>query len=367
MSVYRRGMRIAPGLLGFALLAACTSEFTFSDSVNSRLFEIKPRAEFGDELSTPYVIGAEFEVFVEDNEQETDFVGWKIESTNPKVLRLRDEPYRIGDHIIGLDVAAAGEGTAELLLRDNFGEIRGTAAVEVLRPTRAKLFAAPVYALENPDFRGETARPRILAGGTATFAVEYLHDDIRLQGATTIRAEGTDALDAAVRSSEVAHNRNWVQFTPVREGEHTAELWLGERMVESVTIDGVGPGAIFGVELIHSDPATPDELAGEWLLVAQAVSEDKVPVYGVDFEWMLEERGAYVVPGDVFLYEHDEEEKFRRVTARAYGVETTISVRIADGEPASSNDTAMTCSVSGSSCPVWALSLVLLGFRRRRR
>jgi MYXO-CTERM domain-containing protein len=359
-------MRIAPGLLGFALFAACTSEFTFSDSVNSRLFEIKPRAEFGDELSTPYVLGAEFEVFVEDNEQETDFIGWSITSTNPKVLRLRDEPYRTGEHILALDVAAAGEGTAELLLHDNFGELRGSAAVEVLRPTRAKLFAAPIYALENPDFRGETARPRVLAGGTATFAVEYLHDDIRLQGATDIKVESTGALEGAVRSSELAHNRNWVQFTVEREGEHTAELWLGDRMVERVTVDGVGPGAIAGIELIDSDPATPDELAGEWLLVAQAVSEDKVPVYGVDFEWMLEERGAYVIPGDVFVYEHDDEEKFRRVTARAYGVETQISIRVADGEPASSNDTSLTCSVGGSSSP-WALALVLFALGRRRR
>lgn len=359
-------MRIAPGLLGFALLAACTSEFTFSDSVNSRLFEIKPRAEFGDELSTPYVVGAEFEVFVEDNEGETDFAGWKIESTNPRVLRLRDEPYRMGEHIVGLDVEAAGEGAAELLLRDNFGEIRGSAAVEVLRPTRAKLFAAPIYALENPDFRGEVARPRILAGGTATFAVEYLHDDIRLQGSTKIRAEGTDALEAAVRSSELAHNRNWLQLTVAREGEHAAELWLGETMVERVTVDGVGPAAIAGIELIDSDPATPDELAGEWLLVAQAVSEDKQPVYGVDFEWTLAEFGAYVVPGDVFVYEHDDQEQFRRVTARAYGVEAAISVRVAAGEPASSNDTSLTCSVTGSSSP-WMLALVLLGLGRRRR
>lgn len=359
-------MRIAPGLLGLALLAACTSEFTFSDSVNSRLYEIKPRAEFGDELSTPYVLGAEFEVFVEDNEQETDFAGWTIETTNPKVLRVNDVPYRMGEHIVGLDVAAAGEGTAELLLRDSFGEIRGTAAVEVLRPTRAKLFAAPIYALENPDFRGETARPRILAGGTATFAVEYLHDDIKLQGATQVKVESSDALEATVRSSELAHNRNWLQFTALREGEHQAELYLGDRMVERVTIDGVGPGAIAGIELIDSDPATPDELAGEWLLVAQAVSEDKVPVYGVDFEWALSEFGAYAVPGDVFVYEHDEQENFRRVTARAYGVEQSISVRVAAGEPASSNDTSLTCSVTGSSSP-WALALVLLALRRRRR
>lgn len=357
-------MRFA--LLGLALLAGCTSEFTFTDSVNSKLFEFKPRAEFGDELSVPYVLGAEFEVFIEDNEGETDFVGWNIESTNADVLRFREAPYSLGAHTIAIDVAAAGEGTAELLLRDPSGEIRGSAAVEVLRPTRAKLFAAPIYALENPDFRGETAGPRILVGGTATFAVEYLHRDTRLQGATKIRAEGDASLEAAVRHSELADNRNWLQLTVGALGRQRAALLLGDQVVEEIVVEGVGPGAIAGIELIDGDANTPDELAGEWLLVAQAVSEDKTPVYGVDFEWELPGHGSFEVPGDVFVYEHDPDEQFKRVTARAYGVDAAISVRAAAGEPASSNDASMTCSVAGGASSSWLLALVLLGLRRRR-
>ncbi|MDC0670241.1 MYXO-CTERM sorting domain-containing protein [Nannocystis radixulma] len=358
-------MRVASTLLGLSLLAACTSEFTFTDSVNSRLYEFKPRAEFGDELSTPYVLGAQFEVFVEDNDQETDFVDWKVESTDPKVLQLRAAPYRMGAHILAVEVAAAGEGVTELLLRDTSGAIRGSAAVEVKRPTRAKLFAAPIYALDNPDFRGETPRPRIVVGGTATFAVEYLHNDIRLQGSTDIQAVGSTAIDAAVRHSELVDNRNWLQVSVGAEGRHSAELWLGDLLVEQIDIHGVRPSMIAGVELIDGDPITPDELAGEWLLVAQAVAEDKEPIYGVDFDWALPDRG-FTEPGDVFIYEHDPDQEFRRVTARAYGVESGVSVRIAAGEPASSNDTSLTCSVTGGPAP-WALGLLLLGLRRRRR
>lgn len=360
-------MRVIPGLLGLVLLAGCTSEFTFTDSVSSRFFEFKPRSEFGDELGVPYVLGAQFEVFVEDNERETDFVGWKIESTDEKVLRFRETPYLLDANVLAVEVAAAGEGTAELLLRDDHGEIRGSAAVEVQRPNRAKLFAAPIYALDNPDFRGETPRPRLLAGGLATFAVEFLRDDVRLQGSTSIRAVGSAGLDAAVQGSEVAHNRNWLQVSAATVGRHSVELWLGETLVEQVDVEGVGPGAIAGIELIDADADTPDELAGEWLLVAQAVSEDKQPVYGVDFEWNLPGRG-FEVPGDVFVYEHDEEEKFQRVTARAYGVEAAISVRVADGEPASSNDTTLSCDVTGGASP-WGLGLFVLlwGVGRRRR
>ncbi len=364
-SAYRGGMRHA--LLGLALFAGCTSsEFTFTDSVNSRVFEFKPRAEFGDELSVPYVLGAEFEVYIEDNERETDFAGWKIETTNDKVLRFRDAPYGLGEHTIALDVAAAGEGTAELLLRDPQGEIRGSAAVEVMRPTRAKLFAAPIYALDNPDFRGEVAGPRILVGGTATFAVEYLHRDTKLQGSTRIVAEGSDRLDAVVRHSELADTRNWLQLTVAGEGRHQAVLKLGDTVVEEVQVEGVGPSAIAGIEMIDGDAGTPDELAGEWLLVAQAVGEDKRPIYGVDFEWDLPGR-AFEIPGDIFVFEHDPEEQFQRVTARAYGVEAAISVRAAAGEPASSNDTSLTCSVTGDApSSGWLLALVLLGLRRRR-
>jgi MYXO-CTERM domain-containing protein len=358
-------MRVASTLLGFVLLAACTSEFTFTDSVNSRLYEFKPRAEFGDELSTPYVLGAQFEVFVEDNDRETDFVGWKVEVVDPRVLRLRGEPYRMSPHILALDVVAAGEGVTELLLRDTAGAIRGSAAVEVKRPTRAKLFAAPIYALDNPDFRGETPRPRILVGGTATFAVEYLHEDTRLQGSTAIQVVGSRGVEASVRQSELAHNRNWLQLTVAEEGRHSAELWLGDAMVEQVEIEGVRPSMIAGIEMIAGDASDPEELAGEWLLVAQAVSEDKQPIYGVDFEWAVPEH-AFAEPGDVFVFEHDPDEQFRRVTARAYGVEASKSVRVAAGEPVSSNDTSLACSVTGGPAP-WALGLLLLGLRRRRR
>lgn len=358
-------MRVAHTLLGFVLLAACTSEFTFSDSVNSRLYEFKPRAEFGDELSTPYVLGAEFEVFVEDNDRDTDFIGWKVEVVDPRVLRLRDEPYRMSPHILGVDVIAAGEGVTELLLRDSNGTIRGSAAVEVKRPTRAKLYAAPIYALENPDFRGETPRPRILVGGTATFAVEYLHRDIRLQGSTAIQVVGSAGVDASVRHSELVHNRNWLQLTVAEEGRHSAELWLGDSLVEQVDIEGVRSSAIAGIEMIDGGATTPDELAGEWLLVAQAVSEDKQPIYGVDFEWVLPGH-AFAEPGDVFVYEHDPDQQFHRVSARAYGVESIRSIQVAAGEPASSNDTSLTCSVAGGPAP-WALGLLLLGLRRRRR
>lgn len=365
MSVYVGRMRLTSMFLGLVLLAACTSEFTFSDSVNSRLYEFKPRAEFGDELSTPYVLGAQFEVFVEDNEQEADFVGWQIESTNARVLHMRADPYRMGANILVVDVEAIGEGVTELLLRDTAGTIRGSAAVEVKRPTRAKLFAAPIYALDNPDFRGETPRPRILAGGTATFAIEYLHDDLRLQGSSSVHAEGSAGIDATIRHSELVDNRNWLQVSVNGEGPHSAEIWLGDQLVEQVDIEGVHPRAIAGVEIIDGDAGTPDEAAGEWLLVAQAVSEDKQPVYGVDFEWALPDR-AFVEPGDVFIYEHDRDQEFRKITARAFGVESAISVQVAAGEPASSNDTSLTCAIT-SATPPWAFGLLLLGLRRRRR
>jgi hypothetical protein len=358
-------MRVASVALGLVLLAGCTSEFTFTDSVNSRLFEFKPRADAGDELSTPYVLGAKFEVFVEDNEEETDFVDWSIEVVDPKVLQIADAPYRLSPHILGVEVIAAGEGVTELLLRDTTHTIRGSAAVEVKRPTRAKLFAAPIYALENPDFRGETPRPRILVGGTATFAVEYLHKDLRLQGSTELQVEGTRELDASVRHSELADNRNWVQFTVLTEGRHQAQLNLGGLPVETVDIDGVRTSMIAGVELIDGDPGTPQEEAGEWMLVAQAVSEDKQPVYGVDFEWSLPDRG-FVEPGDVFIYEHDPEQEFQRVTARTFGVETSMSVRAAAGQPMSSNDTSLTCSFTRGAGPSWLFALLLLGLRRRR-
>lgn len=352
-----------------ALLGGCTSEFAFTDSVNSRFLERAPRVDFGDELSTPYVLGARFTIYIEDRERDANFKGWTVRVTEPGVLALRDQaPRWVDAHTLALDLEAAGAGTTELLLIDPGGEVRGSAAAEVRAPTRARLYAAAIAALEDDDFRGETPHPQLLAGGTGSFVVQYLADDLRLQGSTQLEVATTPALEAAVVHSRAADNRDIVQISAGEPGLEALDLWVGGQLLQRVEVDVVGPEAVAAIDLIHRKGASTAEGEGDWLVVAQAYDDLRDPIYGVGFGWDLEGQ-TFEQAGDVLVYAHDpERDSLKLVTAWAAGIEASMSVFAADAEVFTSNDEAFNCSVAGGrGAPLWALVLLLGVGRRRRR
>lgn len=352
------------------LLGGCTSDYTFTDSVNSRGLMFMPRSEFGDELSTPYVVGARFTIYILDSQRDTDLTGWKVVATNPAVMQiLNQEPRRVDSSTLELDVVAVTPGTTELLLQDAGNELQGSAAVEVRVPNRVKLFASAIAALENPDYLGETPRPVLMAGGVASFAVQYFDGDLRLQGSTDLKVETSKAMAAEIEQSEVVNNRDVLQLAASDQtGLHAVDLLLGKTRLQTISVEVLRPSAIAGIELIHKKGSTPDEAAGEWLVVAQAVDDTRRPVYGVDFDWAFGGR-PFANSGDVLVYEHDPDpDKLTRVTARAGAFDAGISLQAADAEVFTSNDEAFNCSVTGDApAPWWALCVLLPWWRRRSR
>ena len=357
-------------LVAVALLGGCTSEFVFTDSVNSSSLGVAPRAEFGDELSTPYVLGARFTTYIEDRDRDTNFTGWTVRVTDPRVLGLREEePRWVDEHTLALDLEAVGAGTTDLLLLDPSGVVQGSASAEVRVPTRAQLFASAIAALEDEDFRGETPHPQLLAGGTASFVVQYLADDLRLQGSTQLEVSTTPAIDAVVQHSRAADNRDILQVTAGEPGLEALELWVGGVQLQRVEVDVVGPEKVAAIDLIHRRGESSAEAEGDWLVVAQAYDDLRVPVYGVGFGWDLEGR-TFDQAGDVLVYAHDpDRDSLKRVSAWAAGIEASMLVFADDAEVFTSNDDAFNCSVvAGRGAPWWMLALLLgVGRRRRRR
>ncbi len=357
-------------LVAVALLGGCTSEFVFTDSVNSSSLGVAPRAEFGDELSTPYVLGARFTTYIEDRDRDTNFTGWTVRVTDPRVLGLREEePRWVDEHTLALDLEAVGAGTTDLLLLDPSGVVQGSASAEVRVPTRAQLFASAIAALEDEDFRGETPHPQLLAGGTASFVVQYLADDMRLQGSTQLEVSTTPAIDAVVQHSRAADNRDILQVTAGEPGLEALELWVGGVQLQRVEVDVVGPEKVAAIDLIHRRGESSAEAEGDWLVVAQAYDDLRVPVYGVGFGWDLEGR-TFDQAGDVLVYAHDpDRDSLKRVSAWAAGIEASMLVFADDAEVFTSNDDAFNCSVgAGRGAPWWMLALLLgVGRRRRRR
>ena len=354
------------------MLGGCTSEFAFTDSVSSRFVQEAPRAEFGDELSTPYVLGSEFTVYVEDRQRGESMVGWTVRVTDPTILALRDPaPRWVDPHTLALDVRATSAGSTELLLLDAHGEVKGSGAVEVRVPTRVKLFATAIAALEDPDFKGETPRPQVLAGGTASFAVQYLADDLLLQGSTRVELAMEPTIVAEVVRSPAIDNRDILQITAGEPGRDTIALWLGEHALGTVDVEVVGPDRVAAIDLIDRKGSRRSEEAeeeGDWLVVAQAYDEDRAPIYGVGFEWSLPGRSFEQI-GDILVYEFDADPSRRKdVVARAAGREATVSLPAFDAEVYTSNDEAFNCNVgTGGGGALWAVLLACMGVRRRRR
>lgn len=355
-------------LVAVALLGGCTSEFVFTDSVNSSSLGVAPRAEFGDELSTPYVLGARFTTYIEDRDRDTNFTGWTVRVTDPRVLALREEePRWVDEHTLALDLEAVGAGTTELLLLDPGGVVQGSASAEVRAPTRAQLFASAIAALEDEDFRGETPHPQLLARGTASFVVQYLADDLRLQGSTQLEVSTTPAIDAVVQHSRAADNRDILQVTAGEPGLEALELWVGGVQLQRVEVDVVGPEKVAAIDLIHRRGESSAEAEGDWLVVAQAYDDLRVPVYGVGFGWDLEGR-TFEQAGDVLVYAHDSDrDSLKRVSAWAAGIEASMLVYADDAEVFTSNDDAFNCSVGAGRGAPWWMLLLLLGVGRRRR
>ncbi len=363
-------MRIATLSFAAVLFGGCTSEYAFTDSVSSRARELAPRAEFGDELSTPYVIGTEFTVYVEDRQRDESMIGWTVRVTDPSVLKLRSrEPRWFDAHTLAIDVVAEGVGSTELLLLDANGEVKGSAAAEVRMPTRIKLFATAITALEDEDFAGETPHPQILTGGTASFLIQYIDDDLVLQGSAPIKLAMEPTIVAEVVESPLVDDRDILQITAGDPGRDRIDLYLGEMLLQTVDVEVVNPYQVAAIDLIERKASvTDDEEDGEWLVVAQAYDEWRRPIYGVGFEWEFPGR-AFEQVGDLLFYEHDPDPaKRKRVIARAAGREATVSLQAADGEVYTSNDAAFNCNAAGrSGAPLWALVLVACMGRRRRR
>ena len=167
----------------------------------------------------------------------------------------------------------------------------------------------------------------------------------------------------------MVNNRNVVRFaTGESTGLHAMDVMIGKIRLQTITVDVVRPSAIAGIELIHRKGSSPDEAEGEWLVVAQAHDDARRPVYGVDFDWQFPGR-TFLNSGDVLVYEYDPDpEKLQRVTAFAGAYEASITVQAADAEVFTSNDEAFNCNAAGDArAPWWALGLLALGLRRRRR
>lgn len=395
-----------PLLASLALLGGCKQpELRFEDDLDFEydlLDLFVPDVEYGDGLHNPYLAGAEFEIYIWDDNDVTSFKGWTVRSSDENVLQIvstrrvaydwdtveehyPDHPFihedDDEDYALVVWVKAVGPGTAELSAYDRTEDNWGTATIEVAVPNEIVLRPAGEVFIEgsNVDAAPLDATPQMIGGGTATFLVDWLHDGRPLagDGVGTAASPSPLILDLWGRQSYFEEKRDWLTIstdsldTPEASESASVEISVNGYFAQTIDFTIVGDAAVEELRLREPDDSTGIE--GEWRTVlASAHDAEGEQICGVEFDWDLDganEPGE----GDMFRYLFDP--AVESVLGAEYAgtrVEATIHGDV--GYVASSNDyPEFTCSCSadfdapGRGIGFAGLSLLaLLGVRRRR-
>ncbi len=384
-----RLIRSTPLLLALTLcVTACGPQIRFSDSVDDN-FDLRLSWFYDDNLSAPYVAGAEFRIYAYDRSEDNDLSGWTLATRDPNVLAIVDQYVEQDDidededdnnqsDVIVAQVFAVGEGTAILEVYDDSGSFVRATEVEVLQPDRLELRAA------GPLFVDDESRvpsrvddsPKIISAGTATFLVDWYRGERKLSGAGTLGlATAHDAVDDLwARRTYLDEDRDWATIT-MAEGVSAAdqvvtpiEFWANGLPVATLDFSVVGPDAVVEVELVGESEADADD--DDLLVVlAQAFDDEGESIWGVGFDWDLDdvdEPGE----GDLFRYWF-ERSHWSTLAAEYNGVRGEAQIQGVEGFVDSSNDISCVCSTHedapGRGTALGLLGLAALGLVRRRR
>lgn len=391
--------------LALIVLTGCKQpELRFEDDLDLEfdLLDIfVPDVELGEGLHNPYLAGAEFEVYIWDDNDVTSFEGWEVRSSDPsiiEVLSTRREEFdwnTVGefypdhplyhdddedDYVLIVRVRAGDPGTAELSAYDRTDDRHGTAEIEVQVPNEVQLRpAGPVFLQRDEIVAQLDADPMLIGGGTATFLVDWLRDGVPLAGDGTVSATSPSGLilDLWGRETFYDEKRDWLTIStdavaPDAAEVATVDVYINGNVAESIDFTIVGDDAVESLQLQGREEAPVFlGIEGEWIpVLASALGLDGETIYGVAFDWDLDgvdEPGE----GDLFRYRFDSD-VVSLLGAEYAGMRVEATIHGDEGFVDTTNNVPGSCFCSasaegtGSGIGFGLLSLMGLGFVRRR-
>ncbi|MBX3275596.1 MAG: hypothetical protein KF729_35380 [Sandaracinaceae bacterium] len=354
--------RFASLALVAAALAGCHGA-RLADDIDLEL-DFNPLRGPSDRLHSPYVAGARFTVYTIGVDRE-DREGWTVASSDESILSVLEE--RTGGEA---RVRASAPGTVSLILRDERGDEVHRARVEVLQPDRLELVAHGPLLVRRPELQPpSTDELQVLAGGSATFLVEWYADGDQLFGNEALSATSDDGVRAEPRQSYLFENREWVTLHAETPGRHEVRLFANDVLTRTITVVVVEESAIDRVELHGEDERGARD--GDPLVVyAQAYAADGTPIYGVEYAWDLDGRAQEGL-GDLFRYNFDSTRR-RMLGAHHDDLDAFAEIQAREGFVDSTN--RIGCSAApgargplGASLAVLAAAALALTRRRRAR
>jgi hypothetical protein len=352
-------------------LSGCGSLY-LTDDVDLT-FDFHPLVGPSDDLHSPYVKGAKFNLFVHESQQSRVRPSWRIASEHPGILAVTDvrvEEYESSGErrrYLSARAAAVGEGATHVVVLDDGGEVVHRAPVEVLRPDRIDLLAHGPLLVRRPPAQALTTEAQVLRGGTATFLARYYRGGRQLSGNGVLGAmvpagANPPPVTARIVKSFLFEDRDWLQVTAARDGQGPmppttvdVQLLADGEPAGRVRVIAVDEAAIARVALSAEEARGAEN--GQWLVVlAEAFDAQGRPVYGVTYTWNFggkPEQGL----GDLYRYEY-EEGMHKLLTATHGGMSAGAMIEARKGFVSSTN--RIGCAVASPRTPTIGPLLLLL-------
>jgi hypothetical protein len=375
----------APLLLLAGLASSGCARVTMADDIDID-FDFAPLIGPSDDLHSPYVKGASVRVYARSTDSHEKMIGWTIESSDPTVfalVRLHPNAYATGectqtgggiscagdgsDAYPGLaaDFHAAGPGSAVLTVRDGSGAVLDARPVEVAVPDHAVLLAHGALLIGHPE-QAPVDEPRILAGGTATFMVEWHAGATVLSGNGVLSVDAPVGLAATPETTSFLEDREWLALTPSTPGAATITVYADGTRVEQRTVTAVAASEVDHVTIAGEDEGHAHK--GDWLVaLAEAWDGAARSIFGIDYTWNVDGVQQFGA-GDLYRYEY--EPGLPRVLSASFaGMSASASIHAGAGFVDSTNNIG--CSLGGGrrgagATALFAAPALALLWRRRR-
>jgi hypothetical protein len=279
------------------LVAGCNPgrSVTMADS-----FDLDVFGPHEDDLHSPYVVGAQFQITITDTNSPTgNAYDLTLVSSNPAVLTAMP----------GGSVTALSPGQTTLTAQDSQGNVLDSHVVTVALPDTVGIYAEGPLLIGGPDAGVALSQASIIAGGEATFLVRYFAAGTELYGNHALDPAGLGGVLATTTSASFASARDFLQVTPIMGAAgQSVTLSVGGSVLGSLPVTGVDPSVVTGISIEQQDPSSA--ASGDTLyLYAHAVDQTADDIYGVSFTWSAngQDESAGLLgegedPADLFFY-----------------------------------------------------------------
>ena len=365
-------MRLAYAFALIALASGCNKNPYFSDDEGAT----RPSAGLGehpDELSLPYALGTQVGIGVKQLDSG-EAASWTVVSDTPGVVSV-DKIDRAADGITA-QVTAHAEGEAVIHLKDGAGGEQRSATLSVRAPDHAKLYAhGPLRILgdDQSAFPGaEVSELRMVAGGTAVYAVAYFRGDQRVWGRGLCSAQANAQASFQDSTTSGAPSNEFLEVTALQPGAATMNMTVAGQTMATLPVAVVQETDLVAPSLVEEVGDKKDDGQKVWVL-AEWNDQAGHAVEGVYAGWTLDgaaqvgKDDATKTTGDLYRYEYDPNGAARTLTATRGALTASRQVRAHDGWVY--DTTYLGCSVGGRASP-WpfaarALARALAHSRRR--